>query len=140
MHNTKITYLVVMWALNVEVFVIKKSCVFRFEPGTLVEKSESHVVIGFLLWFFFLFFFGSFLGSGSSWSSTTSTASSGGGTNSGSDVRNEVLDVYGLEALGEKARPERLHGNVSSLQDGTDLLGGDGNIIVSEDQGGVDTG
>jgi len=47
--------------------------------------------------------------------STTSTACSGGGTNSGSDVGNEVFDVYGLKALGEKARPEWLHGNVSGL-------------------------
>merc|ERR1719244_247923 len=104
-----------------------------FEPKTLVEKSESHVVIGFLLRLFLLFFLGSLLGSGSSWSSTTSTCS-GGGTDSRSDVGDEILDADGLQALGEKARPERLYADVCGLQDGRDLLGGDSNVIVGEDQ------
>ena len=46
-----------------------------------------------------------------------------GGTDSRSDVGDEILDVDGLEALGKKARPERLHGDVGGLQDGRDLLG-----------------
>merc|ERR1712038_1481600 len=107
---------------------------FRF----LVKKTESHVIIGFFLRLFFLFFFGSLLSSGSSWSSSTTTCS-GCGTNSRSDVGDEILDVDGLEALGEKAGPERLHANISGLQDGGDLLSGDCNVIVGEDQGGVDT-
>ena len=38
-----------------------------------------------------------------------------GGTDSRSDVGDEILDVDGLEALGEEARPERLHGDVCGL-------------------------
>merc|ERR1719400_859380 len=133
-----------MWVLNTKLlffghrwFSGEKRRV-EFEPRTLVEKSESHVVIGFFLRLFLLFFFGSLLSSGSSWSSTTCTCSRGG-TDSRSNVGDEILDVDGLEALGKKTRPERLHGDVGGLQDGRDLLGGDGNIIVGEDQGGIDT-
>ena len=62
-----------------------------------------------------------FGGSGGRRGSTTSSGS-WGGSSTGSNVGNEVLDVDGLEALGEKAGPERLNGDVSGLQDGVDLL------------------
>ena len=54
--------------------------------------------------------------------STTSSGGSWGGSGTGSNIGNEVLDVDGLEALGEKAGPERLNSDVSGLQDGVDLL------------------
>ena len=53
---------------------------------------------------------------------STTSSGSWGGSGTGSNVGNEVLDVDGLEALGEKAGPERLNGDVSGLQDGVDLL------------------
>ena len=46
MHNTKFS--LKLWLINVERMVRSESF--------LVEETESHVVIGFLLWFFFLFF------------------------------------------------------------------------------------
>ena len=42
--------------------------------------------------------------------------------------------------LGEEAWPVRLNLNTSSLEDGGDLLGGDGDVIVGEDEGSVDAG
>ena len=42
--------------------------------------------------------------------------------------------------LGEEAGPVRLEVNSSSLEDGGDLLGGDGDIVIGEDEGGVDAG
>ena len=44
-----------------------------------------------------------------------------------------------LAHLGEEAWPVGLHLNTGGLQDGVDLLGGDGDVIVGEDEGGVDT-
>ena len=42
--------------------------------------------------------------------------------------------------LGEEAGPVGLEVNSSSLEDGGDLLGGDGDVVISEDEGGVDAG
>ena len=42
--------------------------------------------------------------------------------------------------LGEKSGPVGLKLNTSSLEDGGDLLSGDGNVIVSEDEGSVAAG
>ena len=42
--------------------------------------------------------------------------------------------------LGEKAGPVGLEVDSSSLEDGGDLLGGDGDVVISEDEGGVDAG
>merc|ERR1711950_94320 len=118
MHNTKFS--LKLWLINVE----RIFCSVKVRSESfLVEETESHVVIGFLLWFFFLFFLDLFGGS-----------SSRGSSGTGSNVGNEVLDVDGLEALGEKAGPERLNGDVSGLQDGVDLLSCDGDVIVGEDQ------
>ena len=51
-----------------------------------------------------------------------------------------VLHVHAFESLGEKAGPVRLNLDLGGLQDGVDLLTGDGDIVVGEDEGGVDTG
>ena len=51
MHNTKFS--LKLWLINVE----RIFCSVKVRSESfLVEKTESHVVIGFLLWFFFLFF------------------------------------------------------------------------------------
>jgi hypothetical protein len=42
--------------------------------------------------------------------------------------------------LGEEAGPVRLHLHTGRLQDRRDLLGGDGNVVIREDEGGVDAG
>ena len=42
--------------------------------------------------------------------------------------------------LGEKSGPVGLDLDASRLADGGDLLGGDGDVVVSQDEGGVDTG
>lgn len=47
---------------------------------------------------------------------------------------------YIILYLGEEAGPVGLEVNSSSLEDGGDLLGGDGDVVISEDEGGVDAG
>ena len=42
--------------------------------------------------------------------------------------------------LREEARPVRLNLNTGSLENGVDLLRGDSDVIVSEDEGSVDAG
>merc|ERR1719300_1685965 len=90
-------------------------------------------------------FFSSFLG-GLSSRSRGSTASSRSATSGGSSadsrahVGDQGLQVGGLEGLGEEAGPVGLNIDTSSLEDGGDLLGGDGNIVISEDEGGVNAG
>merc|ERR1719225_503950 len=107
----------------------------------LVEQSEAHVIVLFLGLLLLLFLLG-----GLSSGSRGSTASSRGATNggSGADSRAHVgdqgLQVSGLEGLGEETRPVGLNIDTSSLKDGGDFLGGDGNIVVSKDEGGVDAG
>ncbi|GMS99871.1 hypothetical protein PENTCL1PPCAC_22046, partial [Pristionchus entomophagus] len=74
---------------------------------------------------------------------SSSCGGSGGGgrgstSDSGRDRGDEVLDVDSLEGLGEESRPERLDGDVGGLQESGDLVSGDGDLIVLEDEGGVD--
>merc|ERR1712112_411191 len=94
------------------------------ENRTLIEKSESHVIILFLFRFLLLG-----RSSISSWGS--STTSGRGSSNSRPNSSDERLQVTRLKGLGKKSRPVWLYFNTSSLQDGRDLLWGDGNIIIS---------
>merc|ERR1740123_1915759 len=71
-----------------------------------------------------------------SWGSATS----GSSADAGSNVGDQGLEVSGLQSLGEEAGPVRLNLDTSSLEDGGDLLGGDGDVIVGEDEGSVDAG
>lgn len=87
---------------------------------------------GFFLLFLLL------LLSGGGASSGSSASGSGGGTDTRSDVGDELLDVAALESLGEEAGPEGLDFDLGGLQDGLNLLGRDGDIVVGEDKGGVD--
>merc|ERR1719474_1297672 len=104
----------------------------------LVEQSEAHVIVLFLGLLLLLLLLGG--------RSSRSTASSRGGTSGGSGaysrahVGDQGLQVGGLEGLGEEAGPVGLNIDTSSLEDGGDLLGGDSNIVIGEDEGGVDAG
>ncbi|GMR52802.1 hypothetical protein PMAYCL1PPCAC_22997, partial [Pristionchus mayeri] len=79
-------------------------------------------------------------GSGGRGVSRGSSSGGSGGTtsDSGRDRGDEVGDVDSLEGLGEESRPERLNGDVGGLQEGGDLVSGDGDLVVLEDEGGVD--
>merc|ERR1719220_2904736 len=89
----------------------------------LVEQAEAHVIV-FLLGLLLLLFL---LGGLSS-------------ANTRPNVGDQGLEVSGLQSLREEARPVRLYLDTSSLKDGGDLLGGDGDIIVIENEGGVNAG
>merc|ERR1719357_2431800 len=99
----------------------------------LVEQSEAHVIVLFLG----LLLLPLLLGGLSSRSGATSGRSS---ADSRAHVGDQGLQVGGLEGLGEETRPVGLNIDTSSLKDGGDLLGGDGNIVIGEDEGGVNAG
>merc|ERR1719264_2413655 len=101
---------------------------------SLVEQAEAHVIILLLGLFLLLLLLGG-LGSGSRCSTT-----SGSSADSRPNVGDQGLEVSRLESLGEEAWPVRLNLDTSSLEDGVDLLGGDGDVIVGEDEGSVDAG
>merc|ERR1719411_2584533 len=105
----------------------------------LVEETESHVVIGLLLGLFLLLLL-LFLSSGGG--TTSSWGSSGGGSSasSGSNAGDELLDVAAGQSLGEKAGPEGFDGDLGGLQDRVDLLTSDVDVVIGEDEGGVDAG
>merc|ERR1719511_578869 len=100
----------------------------------LVEQSEAHVIVLFLGLFLLLLLLGG-LSSGS-----RGSTGSGSSADSRAHVGDQGLQVGGLEGLGEEAGPVGLNINTSSLEDGCDLLGGDGDIVIGEDEGGVDAG
>merc|ERR1719234_2054495 len=106
---------------------------------SLVEQAEAHVIVLLLRLLLLLLLLG-----GLSSGSRCSTTSSRGGTSSGSsantrpNVDDQGLGVSRLQSLGEETGPVGLNINTSSLEDGGDLLRSDGNIVVGEDEGGVD--
>merc|ERR1719220_2754374 len=109
---------------------------------SLVEQAEAHVIVLLFRLFLLLLLLGG-LSSGSRCSTTGSrgsTSSSGSGANSGPYVGDQGLEVSRLQGFGEEAWPVGLNINTSSLEDGGDLLGGDSDVIVGEDEGGVDAG
>merc|ERR1719277_661016 len=93
--------------------------------------AKSHVIIFFLLLRFFL------LGS-CSWSSLGS--SSWGSSNPGPDLGDQLLQVAALKGLSEETWPVGFEFYSSSLENGGDLLWCDGDVVIGEDEGGVDTG
>merc|ERR1719400_1638891 len=99
----------------------------------LVEQSEAHVIVLFLGLLLLLLLLGGL-------SSSRGGTSGGSSADSRAHVGDQGLKVGGLESLGEEAGPVGLNIDTSSLEDGGDLLGGDGNIVISEDEGGVDAG
>jgi len=105
----------------------------------LVEQAEAHVIV-LLLRLFLLLLLLWCLSSGSRCSTTSSrgTTSSWSRADAGPDVGDQGLEVGRLESLGEEARPVWLNINTGSLEDCGDLLRGDGDVVVSEDEGGVD--
>merc|ERR1719153_829718 len=107
----------------------------------LVEQSEAHVIVLFLGLLLLLLLLGGLSSrSRGSTASSRSATSSGSGADSRAHVGDQGLKVGRLESLGEETGPVGLNIDTSSLEDGGDLLGGDCNIVVSEDEGGVDAG
>merc|ERR1719370_581018 len=94
----------------------------------LVEQSEAHVIVLFLGLLLLFLLLGGLSSRGRS------------GADSRAHVGDQGLQVSRLEGLGEEAGPVGLNIDTSSLEDGGDLLGGDGDIVISEDEGGVDAG
>merc|ERR550519_2285091 len=101
----------------------------------LVEQTESHIVI-FLLLFNLLFLLGWGITCSRCLGSSSATGSRGS-SYAASDVGDQVLQVNRLESLGEESGPVRLEFDISCLEDGGQLLGGDGDIVISEDEGSV---
>merc|ERR1719382_843785 len=108
-----------------------RTLIARLQMEILVEQAEAHVIV-FLLGLLLLLF----LLRGRSRGGT----SGGSSANTRPNVGDQGLEVSGLQSLREEARPVRLYLDTSSLKDGGDLLGGDGDIIVSENEGGVNAG
>merc|ERR1719348_2095670 len=106
--------------------------------GCLVKQAESHVIILFLLLWFLLL--GSSSGSSLGGGSGSSTTGGGSSSDSRSNLGDQLLEVTALKGLGEEARPVGFELDSSSLEDGGDLLGCDGDVIVGENEGGVDAG
>merc|ERR1719500_1992068 len=100
----------------------------------LVEQAEAHVIV-FLLGLLLLLFLLRCISTGS-----RGGTSGGSSANTRPNVGDQSLEVSRLQSLREEARPVRLYLDTSSLKDGGDLLGGDGDIIVSENEGGVNAG
>merc|ERR1719423_334407 len=109
-------------------FIIPK----RVRKSFLVEEGESHVVVGtgFVSAVGFLFFGRSrfLLGGG------------GSGRGGGAEVTEKRGDVDAVEGFGEKRGPVWLNRDAGGLQEGGDLVGGDGNAVIVKDEGGVDAG
>merc|ERR1719352_2112827 len=111
-----------------ETFKVQMTLLFNIvQMENLVEQAEAHVIVLLLGLLLLLLLLGG-LSSGSR-CSTTST---------GPNVGDQGLEVGRLQSLGEEAGPVGLNINTSSLEDGGDLLRGDGDVVVSEDEGGVD--
>merc|ERR1719348_1694321 len=95
----------------------------------LVKEAESHVVILLLLVLFILLL----LGGGS-------TSGGRGGAHTASDDGDQRLQVGRLRSLGKESGPVGLNLDTGGLDDGGQLLGRDGDIVVGEDEGGVGAG
>merc|ERR1719340_346828 len=106
----------------------------------LIEEPESHVVILLLFALLLLGLFLLLLRWSSTASGGSSASGSGSGAGTGPDTGDEALDVARLESLGEETGPVGLDIHTSSLENGGDLLRCYGDIVVSQDEGGVDTG
>merc|ERR1712181_134253 len=105
---------------------------------SLVEQAEAHVVVLLRLLLLLLLLRGLSSGSRCSTTSSRGSSSSRSSANTGPNVGDQGLEVGRLQSLGEEAGPVGLNINTSSLEDGGDLLRGDGDIVVSKDEGGVD--
>merc|ERR1719323_2667562 len=103
-----------------------------------IKEAESHVIIFFLLLRFLLLGSCSWSSLGSS--SGSSSSSSWGSSDSGPDLGDQVLQVTALKGLSEETWPVWFEFNSSRLEDGGDLLRCDGDVVIGEDEGGVDTG
>lgn len=83
--------------------------------NNLIEKSESHIVIGSFISRFFLFLL-FFLGSSGSWGSSSGWSGSWTCSGSGSNAGDQFLDINTFQCLGEQAWPVWFDLNVSGFQ------------------------
>merc|ERR1719340_9811 len=107
----------------------------RLRDDILIEKAESHVIIFLLLGLLLLG-----LGGGGGTTGGSATSSGTGSSDTRADLGDQVLQVAALESLGEESGPVGLEVDSGSLEDGGDLLGGDGDVVIGEDEGGVHAG
>uniref|UniRef100_A0A6G5A265 Uncharacterized protein n=1 Tax=Rhipicephalus microplus TaxID=6941 RepID=A0A6G5A265_RHIMP len=106
-----------------------------------VKETKSHVIILLFRLLLLLFLFGLRLASCCRRSccccSCRCCARCWPRAHTRANVRDEAFQVQAFQRFGKEARPVRLDLDASSLQDGADLLGGDGNLIVLKNQGAV---
>ena len=101
----------------------------------LVEQTEAHVVIGLLLLLNLLLLSGGVTGSGGGTSGSSGSTTGGGGT----DVESgeQLVQVLLGDGLGEQVNPDGLKTlNTGLGEDGVELVGGDLDLSVSENEGG----
>jgi len=103
----------------------------------LVEETEAHVLVGLLLLLLLGGLWGVLGGSGTT-GSTTSSSWGGGSATTGSNVQEQLLDILALEGLGEERSPDGLNvGDLGSGDERLELVGGDLDTVIREDEGGV---
>ena len=102
------------------------------QSSCLIEERESHVLVGFGL----LLLLGSSRSSSSSSSSGGSSSSRGSTTSGGSsDIADQALDAALGKKLGEEGWPVGLNLHIGGLDNGGDVVCGDLQAIIGEDQG-----
>merc|ERR1712015_495695 len=105
----------------------------------LIEKRESHVLVGLFVAVILFLFRGShfFLLIGSSRCRTTGRGGYGhtgtGGGSGRAEISEKRANVDSVESLGEKRRPVRFDRDACGFQKSRDFIGGDGNAIIVED-------
>lgn len=100
----------------------------------LIEKAETHVVVLLLFGLLLLLVITS-----SGGGSVTSGSSSGGGGSGSTSGEDEILNLLVLKKLGDEARPEGGDLHSGGGDDLGDLLSFNGETLVMEDKGCVDT-
>merc|ERR1712192_230218 len=120
-------------------FKVQMTLLFNIvQMESLVEQAEAHVILLLGLLLLLLLLGGLSSGSGCSTTSSRGSTSSRSSSNTRPNVGDQGLEVSRLQSLGEEAGPVGLNINTSSLEDGGNLLRGDSDIVISEDEGGVD--
>ena len=95
------------------------------------ETTSTNISFGFLL-LFLLFLSGGFSNSGAS----SSSGSRGGTAGGEGSVEDDLGNVGRSKSLVEETRPVGSNGDVGGGQDGGDLIGSDGNLLIAENESG----
>ena len=64
----------------------------------------------------------------------------GAATTPDANCGDQSFQITGFQGLGKESSPVGLYLHPGSLEDGGDLLGGDGHVVVGKDEGSVHTG